>query len=305
MTPHDMARYAEFSMFRDKDELQTQELYEPVSGTTYTYHHHEIWPDKLVSGVAAIPLRTLIKSRSGAVADTRLSMTVDVEKKDFLDMVGKVLFVPLDIPSVTLDLGKMFLFNAEEIAYCPYEGLLPGLPAKKVKSMLIFARQDGVWKILDGDYGKKFIDRHIDVLFSTLPHVVQTPFGNYGVPWEAEDVTSVVSVTYSDDLSLNTVTFSRRKMRGIALCNGVLVYDGFSEFSDVPVNFMSLSASDEKHPWRVRFAKRSAIYYGGFLFQKIPDDLLYNDLRLEDIEGYPPDVQDKLSVLCCDYDPYC
>jgi len=305
MDPKTMARYAEFAMFKNVDEMQGVELYDPVTGTTYNYHHHEVWPDKFLPGVVGIPLRTLIHARSGSLSSTRLSMVVNIGKREMPSLGGREEFDPLPIPATTIDLTKCFTFNAEAIAYIPYTGLLPGVDGKTVNTMIIVALQDGIWSILDADFSNKFINRYVDLLFSGIPPVLPDPYGQYAVPWDAKDVTSVVRITYDEELSLNDISLSRMMFRGIALSGERLVFDGFSEFTDVPYNFTSLSASDEKHPWRVRFTKKKAVYYAGFYFQKVSPDLLYSDLSLEDIQGYPPDIIAKLSVLCYDWNAYC
>jgi hypothetical protein len=305
MPPKVMARYAEFAMFKNVQDMANVELYDPVSGITYNYHHHEVWPDKFLPGVVGIPLRTLIHARSGAMSSSRLSMVVGVGHRNFPEMGVPEVFVPLTIPASTVDIPKCFTFNAEEVAYIPYMGLLPGIADKSVSSMVLVAKQNGQWHIVDADFSNKFVNRYTELMFSGLPVVSPSSYGRYAVPWEAKDVTLLVELAYDDVLEPNDFTISRVAYHGIALCGTRLVYDGYSEFSEVPYNFTSLAASDEKHPWRVRFTKKQAVYYAGFYFQKVSEDMVYCDLSLEDIQGYPPDIREKLRVLCSDDDAYC
>jgi len=298
----DVADYFNMFVFRNDKERKNTRLYDPVADVYFSYDHHRVWADQLCS-TPGVLLSELMLASGNPSYKGNLKIFVQGDKGPFVFGPSREC-EPLSVSYLSIEPSKMMFFEADKLAYVDYCGPLTGTN-RVVSSVMLIALVKSDWYLVDCDVGNRFALRYLDVASSSFPSVSMTMGGSFAIPWSAYDIFGVVRIKYSDpDVYDETgLNLNRQVFRGLANSGGDIVFDGFSEFHYTPETFYSHVKSDSKLSWKVRFARGRDNVCEGFHLQVLHDDLQGEEFVLAHIPllGLPPDISDKIILLCADY----
>jgi len=208
----------------------------------------------------------------------------------------------------TLNLDKMFIFDADSIEMVQYVGPLlgdPGRRPKKVRGAILLANVQGQRRIIDYDGKGNFLKRYLDSYVSGVPLVSYSRGGRYAIQYDAINPVSVVRLVPYEEHSLlpPSLTLSIIEYVGLSVSGEAIVYDGFSKFRPIDLALATNLKNDTSLSWKVRFASKKYVVISGFLFKVIADEEFGEPFSLAHLPmlSAPPDILSKLRDMTVDY----